>query len=97
MKLALFSLSLSRAWLACFPQDFTAEEVPLEEVTPQMNQALYMLRRSCLPSLAHLSEEERKKVGERYVSELLVDFEVLVPVDPAGFKTQVLESLNMNR
>jgi hypothetical protein len=62
-----------------------------------MNSAVYMLRLACLPSQEHLSVAERRNEGEKHVSEFIIDFEMLSPIDPEVYKTQVLQSLKMKR
>lgn len=62
-----------------------------------MNQAVHVLRLACLPCQDHMSIAEKKKAGMKFVSELLIDFEILKPIDPEQFKEQVIEAVQLKR
>jgi hypothetical protein len=78
-------------------QDFNIEEVSPEDVSPQMNQAVYTLRRACLPSQDHLSHAQKKTAGEKFVSVLKIDFEIMSPIDAEKYEMEVLEAARMKR
>lgn len=61
-------------------------------MSPQMNQAVHLLRHACLPA-PEVGQGRREQV----VSDLTVDFEVLWPIEPERFAGQVLEAVEMNR
>jgi hypothetical protein len=69
----------------------------LAQVTPQMNRAVHVLRNASLPPQDHLSAQEKKEVGEKYVEELKVDFEILAPIDPEQYQSQIMEATDMKR